>query len=117
LFGAKNASVNLKSVIWINGVCVTIAARRSKIGMTIERLILAEKIAMNRLDYKIDEDGIERRISHETVIKILSCLYPHVYQAIEKKIRLQKIAFVYFCRGKKATIKYVGPNSKDGFKS
>lgn len=66
---------------------------------------------MERLDYRINEDGIERWISQERVMAILQILIPSKAQEIAEQMHTDSMPFEYTIDGKLSRIEYKGPGA------
>lgn len=64
---------------------------------------------MERLDYRINENGMERRASREKVVEILGRYLPQEAEHIEHLLRKDGFPFEFILDGINFRIEYRGP--------
>lgn len=69
---------------------------------------------MTRSDYRINEDGVERRATIQKVMAVLSAICPYTCQDIEWRMRVDGIPYEYELNGKRVRIEYKGPQAEGG---
>lgn len=68
---------------------------------------------MERCDYRINEDGEERRLSADRVRNILCFLLPYTWEEVLNKMTFDAKPYIYQWGKKTVRIEYKGPNPRE----